>query len=74
MALITALERITMERNTVHENVAATYSIFRDDKGDNYLQIDTYGTSHRQIPNKKSQSIQFGPEALNQLREVLDLL
>jgi len=31
-----------------------------------------YGTSRRQFRGKKSQTVQFGPEALAQLRVLLD--
>jgi hypothetical protein len=36
------------------------------------LQIDTYGSVDRKLPGKKSQSLRFAPEAINQLREILD--
>ena len=72
MALIKSIERISLERNTVHGDVRATYCVFRDSRGDAYLQIDTYGSPRRQIPNKTSQTVQFGPEAVAQLREILD--
>ena len=52
MALIKSIERISLERNTVHGDVRATYCVFRDSRGDAYLQIDTYGSPRRQIPNK----------------------
>jgi hypothetical protein len=74
VALVRSIERISMERNTVHDGVRATYCVFLDNRGDAYLQIDTYGSSRRQIPDKKSQTIQFGPEALGQLREILGSL
>jgi hypothetical protein len=61
-----------MERNSVHEPVQATYAVFRDGKGNTYLQIDTYGSLERQIPGKKSQSIQLSPDGLKALRAVLE--
>ena len=48
-----------------------TYDIVTDPSGRKYLQLDTYGSSKREIPGKKSQSIRFSPEALAQLKEVL---
>lgn len=71
MALIKKLERVTMDRNSVHGYVAATYTVFQNDAGEKVLQIDTYGSPQRQIPGKKSQTLQFGPKALAQLREIL---
>ncbi len=44
---INKLERIEKERNTVHDSVSATYSIF-EQGGERYLQIDTYGRSTRE--------------------------
>jgi hypothetical protein len=72
MALVKKLEQLSMDRNSVHGEVEATYCIFSDGKGNNYLQIDTYGSPHRQIPNKKSQSIQLDADALKQLRQILN--
>jgi hypothetical protein len=71
MALVSRLDQISMARNGVHEKAECTYTIFQDDRGQAYLQIDTYGTEHRQFRGKKSQSVQFGPEALAQLRDLL---
>ena len=36
-----------------------------------YLQVDTYGSRQRRIPGKKSQSIRFAPEAVQQLKAIL---
>lgn len=71
MALVKILERITMTRNVVHDEVTATFTVFKSDSGDKVLQIDTYGSRSRQMPGKKSQSVQFGPEGISQLREIL---
>jgi len=72
MALIKKLSQITMDRNTVHAPVTdATFAIFQDDEGRSFLQIDTYGSAERKYVGKKSQSLQFGPDALNQLRSIL---
>ena len=72
MALVKKLSKITMDRNVVHEPVTdATFAIFQDDEGRSILQIDTYGSSERKYVGKKSQSLQFGPDALKQLRAIL---
>ena len=61
-----------MDRNIVHEPVAeATFSVFKDAEGSWYLEIDTYGSATRKMPGKKSQSIQFGPDTLAQLKAIL---
>jgi hypothetical protein len=69
MALIRSFTRKNMERNSLHEEIDATYTIFERD-GRIVLQIDSYGSTDRQIPGKKSQSIQLdrvGAEALYKL-------
>ena len=72
MALVRKLEKLSMLRNSEHGEVECTYTIFRDNAGQRYLQIDTYGSSRRQLNGKKSQSIQFGPEAIGELRRLLE--
>jgi len=58
MALVRKFEERRMERNSLHREIGATYSVFGpDDK--KILQIDTFGTDDRQIPGKKSQTIQL---------------
>lgn len=71
MALIRHLKKSTMDRNSLHGEVEAAYSVFEND-GRYILQIDTFGSDEREIPGKKSQTIQFGPEGLSQLRKILD--
>jgi hypothetical protein len=71
MALIRRLEKSSMLRTGVHEPVDCTYTVFQDDAGQRYLQIDTYGSTRRQLRGKKSQSIQFGPEAIGALHRLL---
>ena len=71
MAIIRKLEYRTLERDAPHTDVNGTYSIVSDNSGTRYLQIDTYGSVTRQIPGKKSQSIRFGPEAIEQIKNLL---
>lgn len=71
MAIVRKLERITLEHDSPHSEVNSTYSIIQADDGSKSLQIDTYGSAHRKMPDKKSQSIRFSPEALDQLRSIL---
>ena len=70
MAVVRRLERQTLEKESPHTEADCTYSIVVDDQG-RYLQIDTYGSTNRQIPGKKSQSIRFAPEAIEQLKTLL---
>ena len=41
-------------------------------EGEKLLQLDTYGTADRVIPNKVSQSLQFDHESAAVLRQILD--
>jgi hypothetical protein len=70
MAIVRRLEHQTLERGSPHAEVECTYSIVDDDQGRS-LQIDTYGSANRKIPGKKSQSIRFAPEAIEQLKVLL---
>jgi hypothetical protein len=75
VALVKRLSKLNMDRNAVHDPVGeATFTVFQDGDGRSYLQIDTYGSTTRKLVGKKSQSLQFGPDALRQLREILDSL
>jgi hypothetical protein len=73
MALVRKVEKIDMDRNTVHDPVDCTYTIF-EEGGVKYLQLDTYGSSNRKIKGKKSQSLQFDEESLRELREIINQL
>jgi hypothetical protein len=59
-----------MERNSLHEEIDATYTIFERD-GRILLQIDSYGRNDRQIPGKKSQSIQLDEVGASALYSIL---
>ncbi len=74
MARVDHLQELSMERPAVHEPVEASYTIFKNANGDTYLQIDTYGSSVRQIVGKKSQSVQFGPVGLRKPKQILSEL
>ena len=67
---IEEFERIEKSRNTVHDAVYATYTVF-EQSGERYLQIDTYGKSGRENPGKISQSIQINKEIAQILIEMM---
>jgi hypothetical protein len=73
MALIAKLTMQTIHRDAAHLLVDCTYSIVNTPEGAQ-LQIDTYGSSKRQIRGKKSQSLRFSREALMQLRGIVDVV
>lgn len=62
--------RINKERNTVHGVVNCTYTVFQDNEGNKYFQLDTYGLPGRKCPEKISQSIQFDRESARFLIEL----
>ena len=61
------IKRIDKDRNTIHTKV---YTAFEAD-GQKYFQIDTYGKSGREMPEKISQSIQFDKDSAQFLVELL---
>lgn len=54
MALIRRFEKKHMDRNSLHEEIEATYTVFERD-GRKLIQVDSYGRDDRAIPGKKSQ-------------------
>ena len=60
------------DRCSRHSTVECTSTLFTDDAGIKYLQLDTDGSKTRKIPGKVSQSLQFSPESLGQLRDPID--
>lgn len=70
MAVVRRIEQQNLEKGAAHTEVECTYSIVDDAQGRS-LQIDTYGSKDRKMPGKKSQSIRFAPEAIEQLKVLL---
>lgn len=70
MAIVRKLEFFALQKDTPHSEVQGTYSVVNEKDG-KYLQIDTYGSRTRKITGKKSQSIRFAPEAIQQLKALL---
>jgi len=70
MALIRRFERSQMERNSVHDEIDAKYAVFERD-GRSFVQIDSFGRDTRDIPGKKSQTIQLDRDSGLQLIKIL---
>jgi len=70
MALVRAFVEKNMDRNSIHDGIDATFTIFERD-GRSFLQIDTYGRNSRDIPGKKSQTIQLDREGGQALFNIL---
>lgn len=58
------------ESNRVHDVVECGWTTFEVD-GATYLQLDTYGSSGRQIQGKVSQSIQLDPNSAAELSRIM---
>jgi hypothetical protein len=71
MALVKKLVESKLDRDSHHEEVECTYCIIYYNEGSKCLQIDTYGSKHRLMEGKKSQTIRFTPEALGQLKSII---
>lgn len=71
MAIVRSLERANLGHRSSHTEVDATFTVVSDDSGEKMLQVDTYGSADRAVPGKKSQSIRFAPEAIAQLKIIL---
>lgn len=66
MARIKSFREVSSERNSAHTVVECGWKSFNIN-GERLLQLDTYGTVDREIPEKVSQSIQLDRAAAEQL-------
>ncbi len=56
-----------------HKETRANCFTFRDyTSGEQYLQIDSFGSKSRQVKGAKSQTMQFSEEGMRQLKKVID--
>ena len=69
MATVRKFELKDLDRPAAHGEVEATVSLIEID-GEKLIQIDTYGSSTRQIPGKVSQSLRLPKEAFDRLTEL----
>lgn len=67
MALVRKLAEQKLDRDAPHKEVECTYSIV-DGK---FLQLNTYGSKTRKVQGHQSQTIRFAPEAIEQLKALL---
>lgn len=71
MAIVNSITHKPLGHDSQHTLVDCTYSIVDSPDGKRYLQLDTYGSKTRKITGKKSQSIRFSIEAIDQLKNIL---
>ena len=72
MAIVRKIKRIALDRDSRHSEVDCTYAIVESQDGYKCLQLDTYGSATRKILGKKSQSIRFTAEAIEQLKKIIE--
>lgn len=70
MVDVSKMKQIEKQRVTVHSTARVTYSVF-EDEGKRYFQIDTYGRSTRDMPEKISQTIQLDQQSAMKLISLL---
>ena len=70
MALVINIEKGFKNRHRIQKKTECSYFIVHDG-GKKYLQLETTGSEDRQMVGKVSQTIQFSPEAIKQLKELL---
>lgn len=69
MALVNKINKI-QKSSRVHGEVNATYNLLTRG-GQKYIQINTYGSSNREVQGAVSQTIQLSEDVINQLQEIL---
>lgn len=74
MALITHLKKGEKDRQSIHDTTECLYYIIHDSENRKYLQINTFGSEKRKDKGTVSQSIQFSPEAIERLKEIINNL
>ncbi len=65
MVDVSKMKQIEKQRVTVHSTARATYSVF-EDEGKRYFQIDTYGRSARDMPEKNKPDNSAGSAVCNE--------
>ena len=66
MAVVREFELKDLDRISPHSEVNATISLVEFD-GEKFVQIDTYGSKDRAMPDKISQSVRLTKTAFDQL-------
>ena len=71
MAIGRRIEHMQPQINSEQTEAPATYAIVPGERGERWLQIDTYGSAERKLVGKKSQSIRLTTEAIAELKAIL---
>lgn len=70
MALVRRFQAAKKDSQRVHGPVECGYSVF-ESHGVTYVQLDTYGSEHRDIHGKISQSVQLDRAGAQNLMGIL---
>jgi hypothetical protein len=70
MALIKEFQQAPSDTQRIHGPVTCGYRTFTIE-GRRVLQLDTYGSADREIPNKISQSVQLDAEGARALIDII---
>ncbi len=71
MALITKFEQDSRNFKSIHPTTVTAKYIIDNSANKTTIQINTYGSDNREIPDKLSQTIQLDEAAAKQLFEIL---
>ena len=71
MAIIRKFEELDLKMNARHSETHGGWSIQGQD-GEMFLQINTFGSNDREMPEKVSQSLRLSKEAVQQLAELAE--
>ncbi len=71
MAFVIQLEKDDREFRSLHPTKVICKYVINERDSRKILQLNTYGSDHREVPGKLSQTIQFDEEAARQLYMLL---
>jgi hypothetical protein len=71
MGLIDSITHRPLQAFAAHSAVECTFDLVTLDDGTKCLQLDTYGSTRRQIAGKKSQTLRFTPAAIATLKSII---
>ncbi|MFM2410411.1 MAG: hypothetical protein RL481_1239 [Pseudomonadota bacterium] len=69
MAIIRKFEQLDLKANARHTETVGGYSVQGQD-GEKFIQINTVGSTDREIPGKVSQTLRLTKEAIEQLADL----
>jgi hypothetical protein len=72
MALIRDINHTSKERHSLHKPTRCEASTFDAPGNQRILQLDTFGTSDRDFPDKISQSIQLDEASAAKLKQLIE--